>query len=155
MHKYVNRKCSVVLLYIYKYKFIKFLHIFIVTCTCENLSRIWSILMRGLYFFIFAYIQIYFFPRINKAVIQSFIHWSRYKINVFLTQLMFSDNQAFHFAYDKVFYNHFFTNEILCRLFTSDKVIQCTLTDIWQNVLHINQLMVVKLNFYEHDCGFH
>ena len=36
------------------------------------LARIWFVFMHALYFFIFIYMQIYFFPRINKA----FIHLS-------------------------------------------------------------------------------
>ena len=63
--------CSLVYIYIYQV----FTYIYSYLYFLEILARIWSVFvlfMHGLYFFIFVYMQIYFFPRINKA----FIHHS-------------------------------------------------------------------------------
>ena len=55
--------------------FLRLLHKFIVYLYVLKISaRIWSVFIHGLYFFIFVYMQIYFFPTINKAFIHLFIH---------------------------------------------------------------------------------
>ena len=55
--------CKCINMWTYIYSSLYFLNI---------LVRIWSVFMHCLHFFIFVYMQIYFFRRINKAFILSF-----------------------------------------------------------------------------------
>ena len=69
----INTWTENVLLFLYIYIYQFFTYIYSCLYFLQILAHIWSVFMDGLYFFIFVYMQSYFFPRINKAFIHSFI----------------------------------------------------------------------------------